>query len=70
MSWRRSQYQETHRTVRHFHRSLCIAQCVDCHAQLQVTHVVARFGGRCRRCWDAFRRGAETMASHYANERS
>ena len=70
MSWRRAQFQETHRTVQHFHRSLCIVQCVDCGTQLHATHLVARFGNRCRSCWGAFMRGAEAMASHYTNERS
>jgi hypothetical protein len=66
MTWRRLQYREIHRPARHVHRSLCIVQCVDCGTQLHATHVVARFGARCRHCWAAFMRGAEAMASHYS----
>lgn len=63
MSWSRSQYQKKDRRPRHAQVSLCIVHCVECQRPLQATHVVLRFGERCRKCFDAFLDGAREMAS-------
>lgn len=64
MSWQRSQFKKVRRQSQHARASMCVASCCDCGTQLHVTHVLVRFGNRCRRCWSAFMRGAEDMASH------
>jgi hypothetical protein len=66
MSWKRSHYQRDHKRPRHASVSLCVVHCVDCSAQLRATHLVQRFGNRCRGCFDAYTVGARQMASHYA----
>lgn len=63
MSWNRKQYRKVLKPVRHARVNLCVVHCVDCGCQLQATHLVIRFGDRCRACWSAFSAGAAEMAS-------
>jgi hypothetical protein len=68
MGWKRSHYQRDNKRPRHASVVLCVVQCVDCSMQLQATHLVHRFGNRCRGCFDSYMAGAALMASHYARE--
>jgi hypothetical protein len=54
VSWARRQYRKEVRPVRHARVALSEAQCVDCGCALHVTHVINRFGLRCRSCWRLF----------------
>jgi len=51
MGYQRQQFRAEPKRVRHARVSFCVAHCIDCQVQLSVTHVIVRFGGRCRRCW-------------------
>ena len=70
MGYERQHYTKVRRQPRHASVSLCVVHCVDCRRPLVATHVVKRFGDRCRGCWDAFMVGAVHMASQFEGERS
>jgi ribosomal protein S27E len=53
MGWNRQQFCVERKQPRHAHIPLGKAYCVDCGRELQTTHLVARFGARCRWCFDA-----------------
>ena len=53
MGWNRQHFSVERKQPRHAHVPLGKACCVDCGRELQTTHLVARFGARCRRCFDA-----------------
>jgi RNA polymerase-binding transcription factor DksA len=54
MGWSRQQFTKVERKhLRHAHVALDKAYCVDCGRELQTTHLVARFGERCHRCFHA-----------------
>jgi hypothetical protein len=59
VSWSRCQYKKELKPVRHARVPLCMMRCVDCQRELRVTHLVARFGQRCRSCWQALLDGVE-----------
>jgi len=66
MGWTRQQFKkEVRERPRHARVSLCIVRCVDCQRELHATHLVHRFGERCRPCFDAFQHGPTEMASHW-----
>jgi hypothetical protein len=65
MGWNRKRFQEERKQPRHAHLPLAQAYCADCGRELPVTHVVARFGERCKHCFEAFWQGAMvSTASH------
>ena len=66
MSWNRLQHSKTAKRPQHVRVSLCVAACMDCGRPLQVTHLVDRFGGRCRPCFSVFWSGAQGMAHQFA----
>ncbi len=66
MSWARCQYKKESKPVRHARVSLCMIQCVDCQRELQMTHLVVRFGQRCRSCWQALMDGVEAEVARQA----
>ncbi len=53
MGWNATQYKQVRKEPRHARVSLSVVRCVDCERQLQQTHQVVRYGGRCRPCWEA-----------------
>jgi hypothetical protein len=67
MGWKRKSYQRENKRPRHASVSLCVVHCVDCSMQLQATHLVHRFGNRCRGCFENYMAGAVLMASCYAD---
>ncbi|GCE28135.1 hypothetical protein KDA_36190 [Dictyobacter alpinus] len=42
---------------KHARVSFHAAQCQDCGRELRITHVIRRFGGRCRACWSTLHFG-------------
>lgn len=68
MGYQCQQYVKARRQPRHARVSLHVVQCVDCGCQLQATHLVHRFGERCRTCFDGFMAGAVHMASRYQEQ--
>ena len=68
MSWERMQYVKRARRPQHARVPLCVVGCVDCGRVLPMTHLIERFEGRCRACFDAFWSAAAMMASHYVAE--
>ncbi len=63
MSWNRRQFRKERKQPRHARTSLCVVHCADCGRELRMTHLVIRFGERCRGCWQQFVGGPVEMAS-------
>lgn len=67
MSYQRQHFVKVRKQPRHASMSLCVVHCIDCRRPLQATHVVHRFGERCRGCFDGYMAGALQMAGHYTD---
>jgi ribosomal protein S27E len=65
MAWGRVQYVKRARRPQHARVNFCTVACIDCGHSLCTTHLVGRFGDRCRSCFDTFWSAAATMAGHY-----
>ncbi len=68
MGWNRQQFRAQHRQVARLRPAripLEKAHCADCGRELAATHLVACYGERCKRCFDALWQGvAMATACH------
>jgi hypothetical protein len=65
MGWNRQQFRVERKQLRHARIPFDKVYCADCGRELAATHLVARFGERCKQCFDAFWQGvAVPTASH------
>jgi hypothetical protein len=70
MGWNRQQFRAERRQMqparlRHARIPLEKAHCADCGRELAVTHLVACYGERCKRCFDALWQGVAMATASY-----